>query len=145
MISDDINLVSPLTLCHCWSPGHQWQQSEGAACCSVSTADLRLCSSCCSCTTSSHRSTFCLTSFYEHCCPTARTDRLQPCLSGGIPPHMVLTLVSTSWTHVVISVHSVVFQPYSYTQSSGAPSQLQPVGQVYPAQPVPYMGKSSIQ
>uniref|UniRef100_A0A667XYU4 peptidylprolyl isomerase n=1 Tax=Myripristis murdjan TaxID=586833 RepID=A0A667XYU4_9TELE len=35
-------------------------------------------------------------------------------------------------------------EPYSYTQSSVAPSQLQPVGQVYPAQTVPYMGSSDV-
>uniref|UniRef100_A0A671YVK0 peptidylprolyl isomerase n=1 Tax=Sparus aurata TaxID=8175 RepID=A0A671YVK0_SPAAU len=34
--------------------------------------------------------------------------------------------------------------PYSYTQTSVAPSQLQPVGQVYPAQTVPYMGSSDV-
>ncbi|KAJ8388803.1 hypothetical protein AAFF_G00130360 [Aldrovandia affinis] len=32
------------------------------------------------------------------------------------------------------------FQPYSYTQASVAPSQLQPVGHMYPSQTVPYQG-----
>ncbi|XP_059193194.1 FK506-binding protein 15 isoform X2 [Centropristis striata] len=36
------------------------------------------------------------------------------------------------------------FQPYSYTHTSVAPSQLQPVGQVYPAQTVPFMGSSDV-
>ncbi|TNN34831.1 FK506-binding protein 15 [Liparis tanakae] len=36
------------------------------------------------------------------------------------------------------------FQPYAYTQSSVAPSQLQPVGQVYPPQTNPYMGSSDV-
>ncbi|KAM7416849.1 hypothetical protein PAMA_018766 [Pampus argenteus] len=36
------------------------------------------------------------------------------------------------------------FQPYPYTQTSVAPTQLQPVGQVYPAQTVPYMGSSEV-
>uniref|UniRef100_A0AAQ5Y163 peptidylprolyl isomerase n=1 Tax=Amphiprion ocellaris TaxID=80972 RepID=A0AAQ5Y163_AMPOC len=34
--------------------------------------------------------------------------------------------------------------PYSYTQTSATPSQLQPVGQVYPAQTVPYMGTGDV-
>uniref|UniRef100_UPI003AAE6BBD FK506-binding protein 15 n=1 Tax=Centroberyx gerrardi TaxID=166262 RepID=UPI003AAE6BBD len=36
------------------------------------------------------------------------------------------------------------FQPYPYTQTSVAPTQLQPVGQVYPAQTVPYMGSGDV-
>ncbi|XP_022065530.2 FK506-binding protein 15 isoform X3 [Acanthochromis polyacanthus] len=39
---------------------------------------------------------------------------------------------------------SHAFQPYSYTQTSATPSQLQPVGQVYPAQTVPYMGSGDV-
>uniref|UniRef100_A0AAQ5XMY7 peptidylprolyl isomerase n=1 Tax=Amphiprion ocellaris TaxID=80972 RepID=A0AAQ5XMY7_AMPOC len=35
-------------------------------------------------------------------------------------------------------------EPYSYTQTSATPSQLQPVGQVYPAQTVPYMGTGDV-
>uniref|UniRef100_A0A8D0CRZ4 peptidylprolyl isomerase n=1 Tax=Sander lucioperca TaxID=283035 RepID=A0A8D0CRZ4_SANLU len=46
----------------------------------------------------------------------------QPCLSGEISPYF----------------------PYSYTQTSVAPSQLQPVGQVYPSQTIPYMGSSDV-
>ncbi|KAI3372659.1 hypothetical protein L3Q82_022705, partial [Scortum barcoo] len=36
------------------------------------------------------------------------------------------------------------FQPYSYAPTSVAPSHLQPVGQVYPAQTVPYVGSSDV-
>ncbi|KAI4890139.1 hypothetical protein NFI96_020021 [Prochilodus magdalenae] len=38
------------------------------------------------------------------------------------------------------AVHA--FQPYSYTQSTVAPSHLQPVGQMYPTQTVPYQAGS---
>uniref|UniRef100_A0AAZ3RGH4 peptidylprolyl isomerase n=1 Tax=Oncorhynchus tshawytscha TaxID=74940 RepID=A0AAZ3RGH4_ONCTS len=34
----------------------------------------------------------------------------------------------------------VIFIPYAYPQSSMSPSQLQPMGQMYPTQAVPYMG-----
>ncbi|XP_068559313.1 FK506-binding protein 15 isoform X2 [Cebidichthys violaceus] len=51
------------------------------------------------------------------------------------PPAALLPVMTTS---------SHAFQPYSYTQSSVAPSQLQPVGQVYPAQTIPYMGSSDV-
>ncbi|XP_053091967.1 FK506-binding protein 15 isoform X2 [Pangasianodon hypophthalmus] len=36
------------------------------------------------------------------------------------------------------------FQPYSYTQSTTAPSHLQPVGQIYPSQTVPYQGSGDV-
>ncbi|CAN9512734.1 unnamed protein product [Ophioblennius macclurei] len=35
------------------------------------------------------------------------------------------------------------FQPYSYTHAHAAPAQLQPMGQVYPTQTVPYMAAGS--
>lgn len=38
------------------------------------------------------------------------------------------------------SVRYVLSQPYAYPQSSMSPSQLQPMGQMYPSQAVPYMG-----
>ncbi|XP_035392401.1 FK506-binding protein 15 isoform X2 [Electrophorus electricus] len=40
------------------------------------------------------------------------------------------------------AVHA--FQPYSIAQSSLAPSPLQPLGQVYPTQTVPYQGSSDV-
>ncbi|MCI4381296.1 hypothetical protein PGIGA_G00249850 [Pangasianodon gigas] len=36
------------------------------------------------------------------------------------------------------------FQPYSFTQSTTAPSHLQPVGQIYPSQTVPYQGSGDV-
>ncbi|XP_053480083.1 FK506-binding protein 15 isoform X2 [Ictalurus furcatus] len=36
------------------------------------------------------------------------------------------------------------FQPYTYTQSTTAPSHLQPVGQIYPSQTVPYQGSGDV-
>ncbi|XP_062855425.1 FK506-binding protein 15 isoform X3 [Trichomycterus rosablanca] len=36
------------------------------------------------------------------------------------------------------------FQPYSYTQSTAASSYLQPVGQMYPTQTVPYQGSGDV-
>lgn len=48
---------------------------------------------CCTCSTSSspNSSTICLSSCHDHCCPTARAARQQPCLSGEVSPHFVLT------------------------------------------------------
>ncbi|XP_033992181.1 FK506-binding protein 15 [Trematomus bernacchii] len=60
------------------------------------------------------------------------------------PPSALLPFMSTAAPQPGLTGCSHAFQPYSYTQSSGAPSQLQPVGQVYPAQPVPYMGSSDV-
>ncbi|XP_034056168.1 FK506-binding protein 15 [Gymnodraco acuticeps] len=60
------------------------------------------------------------------------------------PPSALLPFMSTAAPQPGLTGSSHAFQPYSYTQSSGAPSQLQPVGQVYPAQPVPYMGSSDV-
>lgn len=118
----------------CWSPGHQWQQSEGWACSCISSAAIHCCPSfntrwassicvfllqlsitgtqflifddslpfpqiwsvkfyCFTCSTSSspNSSTICLSSCYDHCSPTAWAARQQPCLSGEISPHFVLT------------------------------------------------------
>ncbi|KAK5870520.1 hypothetical protein PBY51_003462 [Eleginops maclovinus] len=60
------------------------------------------------------------------------------------PHSALLPVMSTAVPQPGLTGGSHAFQPYSYTQSSVAPSQLQPVGQVYPAQPVPYMGSSDV-
>ncbi|KAK5931753.1 hypothetical protein CgunFtcFv8_003524 [Champsocephalus gunnari] len=60
------------------------------------------------------------------------------------PPSALLPFMSTAAPQPGLTGSSHAFQPYSYTLSSGAPSQLQPVGQVYPAQPVPYVGSSDV-
>ncbi|KAJ4941876.1 hypothetical protein JOQ06_011749, partial [Pogonophryne albipinna] len=69
-----------------------------------------------------------------------------PFLTGGgsQPESSDSELEDTSGSRPGLTGSSHAFQPYSYTQSSGAPSQLQPVGQVYSAQPVPYMGSSDV-
>ncbi|XP_071337925.1 FK506-binding protein 15 isoform X2 [Trachinotus anak] len=58
------------------------------------------------------------------------------------PPSALLPVMTTLAPHLPDS--SRAFQPYSFTQTSVAPSQLQPVGQVYPAQTVPYVGSGDL-
>ncbi|XP_054867665.1 FK506-binding protein 15 isoform X4 [Amphiprion ocellaris] len=53
-------------------------------------------------------------------------------------------VMTTVGTQPGLPGSSHAFQPYSYTQTSATPSQLQPVGQVYPAQTVPYMGTGDV-
>ncbi|XP_078106433.1 FK506-binding protein 15 isoform X3 [Sander vitreus] len=60
------------------------------------------------------------------------------------PPSALLPVMPTVPPQPGLSGSSHAFQPYSYTQTSVAPSQLQPVGQVYPAQTIPYMGSSDV-
>ncbi|KAG7480512.1 hypothetical protein MATL_G00056910 [Megalops atlanticus] len=62
---------------------------------------------------------------------------------AGVPvPSAALLPVSmaTANSQSVVPGSAHAFQPYSYTQSSVAPSQLQPVGQMYPSQTVSYQG-----
>ncbi|XP_075934251.1 FK506-binding protein 15 [Anarhichas minor] len=56
------------------------------------------------------------------------------------PSAALLPVMTTAAPQPGLSGSSHAFQPYSYTQSS----QLQPVGQVYPAQTIPYMGSSDV-
>ncbi|XP_029295812.1 FK506-binding protein 15 isoform X2 [Cottoperca gobio] len=60
------------------------------------------------------------------------------------PTSALLPIMSSAAPQPGLSGSSHAFQPYSYTQSSVAPSQLQPVGQVYPAQTIPYMGSTDV-
>ncbi|XP_036954294.1 FK506-binding protein 15 isoform X1 [Acanthopagrus latus] len=60
------------------------------------------------------------------------------------PPSALVPVMTTVAPQPGLPGSSHAFQPYSYTQTSVAPSQLQPVGQVYPAQTVPYMGSSDV-
>ncbi|XP_051278238.1 FK506-binding protein 15 isoform X2 [Dicentrarchus labrax] len=60
------------------------------------------------------------------------------------PPSALVPVMTSVAPQPGLPGSSHAFQPYSYTQTSAAPSQLQPVGQVYPAQTVPYMGSSDV-
>uniref|UniRef100_UPI0037E76F6C FK506-binding protein 15 isoform X2 n=1 Tax=Semicossyphus pulcher TaxID=241346 RepID=UPI0037E76F6C len=60
------------------------------------------------------------------------------------PTSALLPVMSTAVSQPGLPGTSHAFQPYLYTQSSVAPSQLQPVGQVYPAPAVPYMGSNDV-
>ncbi|KAM9360502.1 FK506-binding protein 15 [Symphorus nematophorus] len=60
------------------------------------------------------------------------------------PPSALVPVMTTVAPQPGLPGSSHAFQPYSYTQTSAAPSQLQPVGQVYPAQTVPYMGSNDV-
>ncbi|CAK6959677.1 FK506-binding protein 15 [Scomber scombrus] len=59
-------------------------------------------------------------------------------------PSALIPVMTTVAPQPGLPGNTHAFQPYSYTQSSAAPTQLQPVGQVYPAQTVPYMGSSDV-
>ncbi|XP_042344077.1 FK506-binding protein 15 [Plectropomus leopardus] len=60
------------------------------------------------------------------------------------PPSALLPVMTSVAPQPGLSGSSNAFQPYSYTQTSVAPSQLQPVGQVFPTHTVPYMGSSDV-
>ncbi|XP_060893408.1 FK506-binding protein 15 isoform X2 [Labrus mixtus] len=59
-------------------------------------------------------------------------------------PSALLPVMSTSVPQPGLPGSSHAFQPYMYTQTSVAPSQLQQVSQVYPAPAVSYMGSSDV-
>ncbi|KAK3566032.1 hypothetical protein QTP86_024566 [Hemibagrus guttatus] len=52
--------------------------------------------------------------------------------------------LATANPQPVIPVAGHGFQPYSYNQSTTAPSHLQAVGQIYPSQTVPYQGSGDV-
>ncbi|CAI5685742.1 FK506-binding protein 15 isoform X2 [Oreochromis niloticus] len=60
------------------------------------------------------------------------------------PTSALLPVMSTVTAQPGLPTSSHVFQPCSYTQTPLAPSPLQPVGQVYPAPAVPYMGSGDV-
>ncbi|XP_038559429.1 FK506-binding protein 15 isoform X1 [Micropterus salmoides] len=60
------------------------------------------------------------------------------------PPSALLPVMSTVATQPGLPGSSHAFQPYTYAQTSVPPSHLEPVGQVYPAQTVPYVGSSDV-
>ncbi|XP_056232583.1 FK506-binding protein 15 isoform X4 [Seriola aureovittata] len=60
------------------------------------------------------------------------------------PPSALLPVMTTVAPQPGLPDSSRAFQPYAYTQSSVAPTQLQHVGQVYPAQTVPYVGSGDL-
>uniref|UniRef100_A0A8D0CRZ0 peptidylprolyl isomerase n=1 Tax=Sander lucioperca TaxID=283035 RepID=A0A8D0CRZ0_SANLU len=61
-----------------------------------------------------------------------------PFLTGGA------SQPESSDSELEVGLQNFKREPYSYTQTSVAPSQLQPVGQVYPSQTIPYMGSSDV-
>lgn len=60
------------------------------------------------------------------------------------PTALIPVAMTTAAPQAVMPGSAHAFQPYSYTQTSVGPSQLQPMGQMYPAQTVPYMGGSDV-
>ncbi|KAM9858783.1 FK506-binding protein 15 [Aulostomus maculatus] len=60
------------------------------------------------------------------------------------PPSAVLPVMSNLGAQPGLQGNTHAFQPYSYAQTSMAPTQLQPVGQVYPSNPVSYMACSDV-
>ncbi|XP_029618328.1 FK506-binding protein 15 isoform X3 [Salmo trutta] len=59
---------------------------------------------------------------------------------GASPSALMPVAMTTVAPQPVMSGSAHAFQPYAYPQSSMSPSQLQPMGQMYPTQAVPYMG-----
>ncbi|KAM9464620.1 FK506-binding protein 15-like isoform 1-T1 [Salvelinus alpinus] len=59
---------------------------------------------------------------------------------GASPSALMSVAMTTAAPQPVMSGSVHAFQPYAYPQSSMSPSQLQPMGQMYPTQAVPYMG-----
>lgn len=59
-------------------------------------------------------------------------------------PSALLPVMTTVTSQHGLPGNTHAFQPYSYTQTSATPSQLQPVGQIFPAQTVPYVGSNDV-
>ncbi|XP_023858658.1 FK506-binding protein 15 isoform X2 [Salvelinus sp. IW2-2015] len=59
---------------------------------------------------------------------------------GASPSALMSVAMTTAAPQPVMSGSVHAFQPFAYPQSSMSPSQLQPMGQMYPTQAVPYMG-----
>ncbi|XP_064793674.1 FK506-binding protein 15-like isoform X4 [Oncorhynchus masou masou] len=59
---------------------------------------------------------------------------------GASPSALMPVAMTAAAPQPVMSGSAHAFQPYAYPQSSMSPSQLQPMGQMYPTQAVPYMG-----
>ncbi|XP_062310428.1 FK506-binding protein 15 isoform X2 [Osmerus eperlanus] len=60
------------------------------------------------------------------------------------PSALVPVAMTTAAPQAVMPGSAHAFQPYAYAQTSVAPSQLQPMGQMYPAQTVPFMGSGDV-
>ncbi|XP_046904362.1 FK506-binding protein 15 isoform X2 [Hypomesus transpacificus] len=60
------------------------------------------------------------------------------------PSALVPVAMTTAAPQAVMPGSAHAFQPYAYAQTSVAPSQLQPMGQMYPAQTVPFMGTGDV-
>ncbi|MGH0184075.1 UNVERIFIED_CONTAM: hypothetical protein FKN15_013784 [Acipenser sinensis] len=68
-------------------------------------------------------------------------------LQSGLPASSVALLpvsMTTAHPQPVMPGSAHAFQPYSYPQSTASTSQLQPVGQMYPAQPMPYQASGEV-
>ncbi|XP_029533561.2 FK506-binding protein 15-like isoform X6 [Oncorhynchus nerka] len=59
---------------------------------------------------------------------------------GASPSALMSVAMTAAAPQPVMSGSTHAFQPYAYPQSSMSPSQLQPMGQMFPTQAVPYMG-----
>ncbi|XP_017551783.1 FK506-binding protein 15 isoform X1 [Pygocentrus nattereri] len=75
--------------------------------------------------------------------PSPQPVHLSSAPSASIQALMPVSMVTANPQPVMpAAVHA--FQPCSYTQSTVAPSHLQPVGQMYPTQTVPYQGSGDV-
>ncbi|XP_055360262.1 FK506-binding protein 15 isoform X2 [Betta splendens] len=64
--------------------------------------------------------------------------------SAQASPSAVVPVVTSVAPQPVLTGRSHAFQPYSYTQTPATPSQLQPIGQVYPAQTVSCVSSTDV-
>ncbi|XP_041098600.1 FK506-binding protein 15 isoform X2 [Polyodon spathula] len=68
-------------------------------------------------------------------------------LQSGLPASSTALLpvsMTTAHPQPVMPGSAHAFQPYSYPQTTVSTSQLQPVGQMYPAQPMPYQASGEV-
>uniref|UniRef100_A0A8C7TVM2 peptidylprolyl isomerase n=1 Tax=Oncorhynchus mykiss TaxID=8022 RepID=A0A8C7TVM2_ONCMY len=72
--------------------------------------------------------------------PSSQPDSMLSHPHGASPSALMPVAMTAAAPQPVMSGSAHAFQPYAYPQSSMSPSQLQPMGQMYPTQAVPYMG-----
>ncbi|KAF5890104.1 FK506-binding protein 15-like isoform X1 [Clarias magur] len=77
--------------------------------------------------------------------PSPQPVHLTPGPSASLQATALMPVsMATPSPQPMMSVASHGFQPYAYSQSTTASSHLQPVGQIYPSQTVPYQGGGDV-
>ncbi|KAM9476296.1 FK506-binding protein 15 isoform 2-T2 [Clarias gariepinus] len=77
--------------------------------------------------------------------PSPQPVHLTPGPSASLQATSLMPVsMATASPQPMMSVAGHGFQPYSYSQATTASSHLQPVGQIYPSQTVPYQGSGDV-